>query len=378
MKITNIETRYLEIPLEGDFHPPWAPGMCTKLHQVLYVKVETDEGISGHAATTAYAGKAAAENINVLVTPFLIGKDPFSLEDHIRVLRIAHQRAIFSWVVECALWDIIGQKCGQPIYKLLGGSRRKMPAYACFAELRDLATRRHDLQKIKELGFKALKMRIHSPTLEEDLAQVALAREILGPDIDIMCDANQAATWASDQPGVVWDYARALRTANELEKFGVLWLEEPLPKFDYKGLSQLCRDSVLPIAGGESNRGIHEFGALIENHCYDIIQVDPTFSEGMLQLKKLQGMCEYHNIIFQPHSWTNGLGFAYSLHLAASSNSSLYIEYPYDPPVYGLGSFHAILKEPVTVDKEGYITLSDKPGVGYEICQEAIDRYTVK
>lgn len=378
MKITNIETRYLEVPMEGTFYPPWAPGMSSSIHQILYIKIDTDEGISGYAATTAYAAKAAAVNIDVLVTPYLLGKDPFALEDHIRVLRIAHQRAIFAWVVECALWDIIGKKCGQPIYKLLGGSRRTMKAYACLAELRSLDTRRKDLQKIKDMGFKALKMRIHSETIAQDIEQVEMARQVLGPDIDIMCDANQAATWASNEPGVVWDYARALRTANELEKLGVLWLEEPLPKFDYKGLAKLCQDSILPIAGGESNRGVHEFGALIENHCYDIIQVDPTFSEGMLQLKKLQGMCEYYNIIFQPHSWTNGLGFAYSLHLAAASNSALYIEYPYDPPVYDLASFYAILKDPITVDSQGCITISDKPGVGYEINEEAIEKYTVR
>lgn len=376
MRISKIEVRYIEIPLEGVLRPTWAPGMQVNKHKILFLRVKTDEGISGVAATTAYAGQAAAINVNELVTPYLIGKDPFALEENTRILRIAHQRGIYAWLVENALWDIIGKTCGQPIYKLLGGSKKKVRAYACWGEIRDPATRCDNLEALKEEGFTALKVRIHAEKIDEDIALVENVRNIVGNEFHIICDANQATTWPSIKPGIRWDYARAVRTANKLEELGVVWLEEPLSKFDYKGLSRLCEDVVLPIAGGETNKGIHEIGALIENHCYDIVQVDPTFSEGLLQLKKMQGMAEYYNITFQPHSWTNGVGFGYSLHLCSAADAT-YIEYPYDPPALGIESFFALLKEPLRIDSSGYIELSERPGLGFEINDEAVERYTL-
>jgi L-alanine-DL-glutamate epimerase-like enolase superfamily enzyme len=378
LKIDRIEARYLEVPLEGDFRPAWAPGAVQKLNRIVLVRVATDDGLTGTAATTAYAGRAAAISIDTLVTPYLLGKDPFALEEHIRTLRIAHRRGIFAWIVEAALWDIIGQACGQPIWKLLGGYRTRMPAYASFGEARSPGQRAEDTLRAREQGFRAVKLRIHSEKMADDIRQVEEVRKRVGDDFAIIVDANQATTVASPQPGVLWGYDRALRTARELERLGVVWLEEPLPMYDYEGLTRLCRDSVLPIAGGEANRGIPEFGRFIAERCYDIVQPDCTLSEGLLQLKKLQGMAEYHNVVFQPHTWTNGLGLAYNLHLCASSSSCLYLEYPYDPPTFELGSFYRLLAEPIRIDAEGNVALPERPGLGFELDEKAIRFHEVR
>ncbi|HHY38340.1 MAG TPA: hypothetical protein GX507_05370 [Clostridia bacterium] len=88
-------------------------------------------------------------------------------------------------------------------------------------------------------------------------------------------------------------------------------------------------------------------------------------------------MAEYHNISFQPHTWTDGLGLAYNLHLCAASPSCGYFEYPYDPPYFGLESFYRLLAEPIKVDADGEVEVPSKPGVGYDLNEDAIEFYTV-
>jgi D-galactarolactone cycloisomerase len=209
-------------------------------------------------------------------------------EQHIQVLRQAASGGRRgSWVIDLALWDLIGKACGQPLFKLWGGYTDRVLAYASLAEMGTPKNRAEMALRLLEEGFKAVKLRLRAPTVQGDVAQVAAVRDAVGDRMAIMVDANQAG--AARLPGLnprgaeVWTYERALATARELEGLGVVWLEEPLPRYDYEHLARLCgrmyciRAVSIYIAGGEGNAGLHEFRAsecvrtLVEDNVYDVL-----------------------------------------------------------------------------------------------------------
>jgi L-alanine-DL-glutamate epimerase-like enolase superfamily enzyme len=149
-----------------------------------------------------------------------------------------------------------------------------------------------------------------------------------------------------------------------LERLGVVWLEEPLARYDIQGLSQLASEVDIPIAGGELNKGLHEFKWLLDHGCYDIIQPNCTFSEGMFQIRKLAALAEtcYKKCI--PHAWTSGPGFVANLQVAASIPGCV-------------ESLQGTLQEPLKIDKEGYVHLPQRPGIGVELNREAIAKFRV-
>jgi AbrB family looped-hinge helix DNA binding protein len=127
----------------------------------------------------------------------------------------------------------------------------------------------------------------------------------------------------------------------------VVWLEEPLPRFDFDSIARLSAEVDIPIAGGEANAGLHEFKWLIERRCYDILQPDATLSEGIFQLRKVAGMAEAFGLQFVPHTWADGVGMAANLQLAASVPNCGWLEFPHDPPNFTTEAFQALLVEPL-------------------------------
>src|SRR5438477_3506222 len=185
MKIKNLDIIPLAgPPLPGVAHAAWAPGATYTRWGSTILKIYTDEGIVGIGSP----GYAAAANFESWVKPQLIGKDPFAVEQHAKVLRMAGG----CWGVEIALWDIIGKACGQPLYKLWGGFADHVPAYASFIEVRTPDRRAEDVQKVRTEGYRAVKLRLHDWTMTEDLAQVEAVRKAVGDALTILVDANQA------------------------------------------------------------------------------------------------------------------------------------------------------------------------------------------
>lgn len=383
MKITNVETKVLSVPFKNEFKPFGYPVQET-LGMVL-VKITTDEGIVGWGGS----GNGAS-TIDNLVKPFLIGEDPFALERHINILRDANTLGEWPWAVEVALWDIIGKVTGQPIYKLLGGSRDKIMAYASTMESRDAKQRADDAQKFLEQGFKAIKIRLRATKPTDDLKIIEAIRNAVGDKMEILTDANQALwtdfpihhnpNYPPQNMRPKWNYKIALTMARELEKMDVYWLEEPLERYDRDNLKRLCEEVELPIAGGEWNTGLHEFRWLMENDCYDILTPDVVVSEGLSQVKKIAAMCEIYHKSFSLHTWSNGLGVLANLQLAAAVPNCAIFELPYDPPAFNIfdDAFQSILTEPINIDEEGYIHLPQKPGLGIDINEDIVEKYLVK
>jgi len=372
MKITDIQVMQLDGPsLKRPMKPAWTPGGEWRRWGGTIVKVMTDEGITGIGSP----GYKVSPLIESWIKPQLIGTDPFALEQHARVFRNADA----GWGVEIALWDIIGKACGQPLYKLWGGFRDRMPAYASFIEVGTPEQRAADVQIVREEGWRAAKLRIHEQTVQQDIAQVEAVRLAIGPEFTLMADANQAQQPGTLQPeeGPVWPYQRALQTARELQRLGVYWLEEPLGRYDLDGLARLTEAVDILIAGGENNTGLHEYRMLIDRGCYDVLQPEAMVGETMSQLRKACAYAEMHQKLCAPHHGGGGLGFVAHLHLCAAIPNCPYVEVFHDPGGFSSDLFQWYLAEPVRLDaSDGCMPLPAKPGLGVELDEEKIRRYT--
>ncbi len=370
MKITDVEAYLCHYPLPDTFYPTWIPGYPQSSNSCLILILKTDEGIEGCCASVGFLDEA--KGLVSLLRPFLLNRDPFQVEDKLRMLRSASFLGYRGWFAEVALWDIIGKATGQPIYRLLGGGPDKILAYASTGELHPPEQRAEEVLKLKEMGFKAVKLRVKAMQMRDDIELVETVRQAVGDDMVLMVDANQGWPIHGFGPYPRWSLKRAMDEARAFEELGVRWLEEPLYKHDYQGYAQLRASTTVPIASGEFNTDLHEFRDLISSGCLDVVQPDVTLSTGILNGKKVAGMAEAYNLEFSPHTWTNGLGFVANLQLMASVPNCPYCEYPYEPPGWVPQARDFMLAEPLLVDKEGYIAVPQKPGLGIELDMERI------
>ncbi|MEX2540846.1 MAG: mandelate racemase/muconate lactonizing enzyme family protein [Trueperaceae bacterium] len=376
MKITAISCAALRIPLDPPLKPSWAPGRTFEHTTCTVIEVETDEGITGVGAAPD-TGLIGLKTISDMVAPYLLGEDPFAIERISPILRNAARDGSYPWGVETALWDIIGKSCDQPAYRLWGGHKQRLRAYASLAEVVEPAEQIERLHGLREMGFRAVKLRLRRPDIRDDIALVAAVRSEFGDALELMVDANQAHVMPSPGPHKVWTYHEALTVARAMAELGVLWLEEPLSRYDLDGLARLTEASEVPIAGGELNQGLHEYRELLERNCYDIIQADCAFSEGVSQLRKVAALAEMHYKRFIPHTWSNGIGLAANLHLAAAVPNCPWFEFPIDPPAWTVEARDRMLRSQFHIDTDGTIAVGDAPGIGLELDRDAVERATV-
>lgn len=343
---------------------------------VTLVEVETRGGLTG--ITAAEAGIEAAVSIDRFVTPHLVGRDASRPEQLIGVLRDAEVLGSPVYCVEVALWDIVGKVAGIPVSKLWGAAVDRVPAYCATGEVRRAEARVEDCRRIVADGFKAVKLRFHSDDPRDDLAVVEAIRRDIGDGLAILVDANQAGVLPGLGGHRQWDFHTALGVALELERLNVTWLEEPLPRHDYDGLRRL-RDKLgtLQIAGGENNHGIHEFALLIERGCYDVLQPDAVLSEGVYQLRKVAALAEAAGVLMAPHTWTHGIGLYANLQLVASIPNASWFEFPHEPPGWPASALSQMLTNQPWIDSEGCVAVPDRPGFGFELDEELIERHTV-
>lgn len=371
MVIVEVTATNLTIPYDVPYRPAWQPGIVRNNRDFTLVRIRTEDGSTGYGGADGHH----AGNIRNSVAPYLVGKPAWLTEEHARVFRNAGG----AWFVDQALWDVIGKTARMPLYRLWGAARDRVKAYASTASLGTPADRAELARRYRSEGFRAMKLRFHCESMAEDLALLDAAMKV-APDATFMVDANQATFLPSSQPSPRWDYRRALATARELEERGVLWLEEPLAKFDFENLVRLRGATEIYLAGGESNRELHEFRWLIERGIYDIIQPDCCLSEGISQLRKIAGLAEAYNRHFIPHHGLSGLGLAATLHLACTTPGLAWMEMMYEPPTRTIDTYQrlgGIIESRIWIDAEGYVSPSCEPGLGVAINEEMIERYAV-
>lgn len=375
-KIQRIELFHVDIPLKKPFYPSWISGYPQLHNRFTLVRLTTDDGIVGVSAGVAF--ETEREGLGKLIGPYLIGLDPTDIGMiNQRLKEISYLGWRNSWI-EPAFWDIRGKIEGKPVYRFLQEREedvKEVEVYCSTGEIQPSGKRLEYIDKVRGLGFKAVKLRVRSPTINEDIDIVRRVRERVGEDFGIMVDANQGwRVTIIDEPPL-WDLDRAISFAQECEKLGVLWLEEPLDMYSYDDLTALREATKTPIAGGELSAGWHELKVMIEKGCYDIYQPDATFAGGISSSQRVMEECLGRDLGFSPHTWTNGVGFLVNLQVYAAFPRKTYLEYPYEPPGWIPSSRDAILKSPIEVSSRGTIAVPDIPGLGIEINERALRKY---
>ncbi len=370
LKITDIRVVNLKTVREtGQMEAAWNPGTVST-HRIgggSVIEVLTDQGLSGIGPAIESGGLEAAK-------AQVAGKDPFDIEQLAGPLRYyaGSPRTVSS--VEIALWDLIGKAAGQPLYKLWGAAKDRVPAYASMIQLSTPEERVRMALQLKSQGWKAIKLRAHYQTLSEDVRLVEAVRKAVGDDMAIMVDANQAQSFGTWQPGVRWDFHRALETAREIERLNCLWLEEPRPRYAFDELAELGRRTDMAIAGGENNRGVHEYRWMLEQNVYDILQPDVMVADGVTGFREIADLAKAHNKRVIPHHGGGNLGTIAQLHAIASWPHAPWIELLHDPPVAAYTNGFAIMENPPLVDREGFLNLPQGPGLGVAIQKGLIVR----
>lgn len=364
-KITTIRNVNLRVIREaGSIEPAWNPGTPTRytVGGGSVLEIRTDQGLTG-------IGPGTDESLLGAIRAQLIGKDPFDTEEHAARLRYYAAGASYRGGanVDLALWDLLGKACGQPLYKLFGGGKERVTPYASMVQLGTPEERARLATQLAAEGWRAIKLRLHYATLKEDVRLVEAVQRAVGDRMTIMVDANQAQSSGNWQPGVRWDYRRALDTARELERLGVYWLEEPLPRYDFRQIAELNRSVNIPIAGGENNRGLHEFREMCTSDVYDILQPEPLVMEGITGVRKVGALAEAFGKQIVPHHGGGSVGTIATLHLVASWAHAPYWEVLHDPPVASFEHRFAVFKNPPKPAKDGRFDVPQGPGLGVEI-----------
>jgi L-alanine-DL-glutamate epimerase-like enolase superfamily enzyme len=363
--IDAIEIRHYRRPLDPPFHASWDP-TPRRAHATTVVRVRAGD-LEGVGAGDAMLGFAGHENL-------FIDHSPLAIERHVAILDNLQFHYGRMWPLEVALWDLIGQIAGQPLWRLLGGAEPTVRLYASTGQRMTEAERVAAVLSLQSEGFSAVKLRFFHDDPHDDLAIVRAVRAA-APDLTLLCDANQAwrIPWDTRSP---WDLKTALRVADALAELDVFWLEEPLHRHDYAGLAALRRQSRVRIAAGEGNREFAELRQYLDRDSLDVYQPDVVWSTGILRATQIAREVQSRGALYSPHTWGDGLVLLANLHVAAAVSHAPFIEYPYDPPHWTPERRDYNLPAPLQASR-GMITLPSAAGLGVKLDWDALEEWRV-
>ena len=362
-RIAAIRITHHRLPLDPPFHASW--DTRPRVHfDATIVRVTTDTGLEGSGSGDLRVGFAGHE-------PLFIGQDALAVERHYRVLSHIDFHYGRCWPLDLALWDLAGKITGQPCWRLLGGLSSRVRAYASSGTLRDPAALAAQAERYVAQGFRALKIRFQRGDWRQDIRALEAVRARVGERLELMVDCNQGwrMPWDTQAP---WSLKDALAVARELERVGVFWMEEPLHRADHAGMRALREATEVRIAAGEMTRQLHELRDLISTGSVDVLQPDAALVGGITGLRRIAAMAHEHQLVFTPHTWTNGMGLAANAHLVAALADAPFLEYAYDPPEWTLERRDFMMAEPLVADADGWLNLSDAPGMGYTLDERAL------
>lgn len=350
----------------------WPQGHEPQENLHTLVRVRTADGLIGYGSCFT-SGQLVAGAV-ALMWPLLKGESSVEPE---RVAEKLHQSTFWQGRggavthaisgIDIALWDLMGQACGQPVSRLLGGNyRSKIKPYGSilFDEPAALAK---TLESVVERGFKAIKMGWRPFGRRDrkfDKQLIKTARKTVGDGIDLMVDAGGSEQFWPH--GTNW----ARNTAEMLADYGIVWFEEALPPDDIDGYVELTRVSPVPIATGEVLTRRQSFMPWIERRAADILQPDCTKNGGLGEFRRIAQLAFDHNVQIVPHGWNTAIGLAADLQLSAALPVARYVEY-LTPCAY----IDELLAEPFSIDDEGMLSIPCKPGLGLAIDEQKLRRF---
>jgi L-alanine-DL-glutamate epimerase-like enolase superfamily enzyme len=368
MKIVRVEATALNVPLRIAL--PGIERMGSL--EACFVEVETDSGIVGHGLGAITRETVLAEIVNRVIAPAIMGDDPLAHEriwDKLYWTLTPRGQTGFGAqalsAVDGALWDIKGKALGQPVWRLLGGARARVPLYATFGfnffdrEQLVAAAKLWVAQGYRRLkmvvGHEALRRRDARPLAEvirEDAARVMAVRDAVGPDIALFIDANCSL-----------DLHHAALLAEMVKPCKVTFFEEPITQNDALQMRELRRRTGMPLACGQNEGLIFRFRDLLLNEAVDYLQPNVVSGAGFTQCVRIAGLAAAFNVPL-----ANGGAWQYhNMHLQAGLANGGLVEMHYLADELYKRIYRGL---PVPVD--GWLTLPDAPGLGFEPDRDAI------
>jgi D-galactarolactone cycloisomerase len=380
MKITDIRTHVLKSPLAEPF--AFSQGWVGQRSATL-VEVATDAGISGWGEAFAQgleAPEIAATVIDKALRPLVLGADPTDTE--VLWHRMYHATRDFGRkgsvvaaisALDIAFWDIAGKFHEVPVYRLLGGAfRTSVQPYATgFYRIKGQGEARRLGEEALthfEAGFRAMKVKL-GYGVDDDIAVMREVRRALGERrVTLMVDTNHA-----------YGRAEALRLGYELEEYDLRWYEEPVAPEDLAGYCELRSKLRVPLAGGENEHTLYGFRELLGARAVDIAQPDIGSCGGFTACRHIVALAQAHGIEVNPHVWGSAVAQAASLQLIAALPVAHHSLFAREPVLEYDRSSHPFRRELVSRPADlvdGRVPISSAPGLGIELRQDALKRYS--
>jgi L-alanine-DL-glutamate epimerase-like enolase superfamily enzyme len=352
------------------------------------VEVDTDVGLTGLGEAKVGVGNlgnyaALVTLIHAELAPLLIGRDPRDVTAlwetiyngtrahyvpiHGRTFPIVGRRGITVSAlsgIDIALWDLLGQALGQPVWRLLGGRlRERIPAYASggWAPVGGVGSQ---LRQYVERGHRAVKMRVglQDRSVDDSAARVREARASLGPEVGLMVDAHGT-----------WSVREAQRFARKVADCDLAWLEEPVSPDNVAGQAEVRAATDIPIAAGETEQTRFAFRDLIDARAVDVLQPDVAIAGGITETLRICALAATHGLTVAPHLWGGAVLFAAGLHLAVATPCVNTLEFSRgENPL-----LHDLVQEPFDL-QDGYVVASERPGLGLTLDRDFIRSITVR
>ncbi|PLC48959.1 mandelate racemase [Pollutimonas subterranea] len=366
MKITRITAIPLSYRLPEGKTVTMGVGSTLKRDAII-IRVETSEGITGYGES--HPGRSPGAIVSLIhntLAPLLQGMDA---TDVVGAWQRVHRMqfsshglgagaALAHSGIDMALWDIRGKAANMPLYELLGGSRRRIPAYAGGISLgfQPAAALAQEAQSYVDAGYKAVKLRL-GDTVKDDIERATHVRSVLGDDIDILGDANTAYT-----------IAQVRRVLPALADIKAGWLEEPFACNDFASYREAARITPLvPIAAGENHFTRFEFAQMLEAGAVQVWQPDLSKTGGITEGIRIAALASAFRIPLHAHSSATGLNHAATLHFLAATENAGYFE----ACVSRFNPFRDMFGTTFEIGTDGCVEPSSAPGLGVEV-DEAI------
>lgn len=362
MKIAAVRAYPTSFPVAPQNRVALGIGTAVKRDAVV-VKVTTDEGIIGWGeAHHGRAHTAVAKLIETTLRQLIVGMDALSTtevwEKLYRAQLASHGMGAGACLaisgIDMALWDIKGKALKQPLYRLLGGAMKAIPAYAGGVSLgyqpeAELVT---EARKSLEQGYKAIKLRVGDAP-SRDIARMRAVRKAFGDDLVILTDAN-----------IGYQLEDVRRVMPVLDEIRAGWLEEPFPAHDYRTYREAKLLGRTPLAAGENHYTRFEFNRVIEDGAITILQPDLSKCGGITEALRIAALASSWKLPIHPHSSMTGLNHAATIHFLAAIGNGGYFE----GDVSKSNLFRdELVENPGVVDRDGNVRPLDKPGLGLEV-----------
>lgn len=385
MKITDVRPVLLTGPSTND---PFLSKAQTH-RSAAFIEIHTDTEFMGLGET--YAGCYCPDLVPVIVEQFkdiLIGRDISNIEQLWNDMYQCHNfwcrvgaGAIVLTGIEAALWDLKGKMLGLPVYELLGGLKHeKLLGYAtggpCNYPKDELAKK---MDHYLSLGFNAFKIsagsfdekegwygpRRPNDAAEYEVDKMEFIRKHVGKDIEVLMDAHMG-----NSPFHTWDLQTAISVLKALEPYNLFLFEEALHYTDPWGYAELCKNTTIPVAGGECLTTTYEWKLYIEKGCFDVGQPDAAFSGGLGEFMKISQLLDAQGGKVATHSWGAGGALMQNIHLGFACRNTVILEMAPD-----YGPLHQEVIGDRLQMKDGYVLPPNSPGLGIELKESTKEKF---